>query len=107
MFFRWRVAINCHHLPSINCCVINAPMPNPQLSIRSVRAKELAHRLAKAERRSVAQVVECALERYQQRVHPDEPASEFYARLSRDYGVDIDLDSIIREDREPHSGIDL
>lgn len=39
-------------------------MPQPQLSVRSARARTLAHRLAKKERRSVSQVVERALELY-------------------------------------------
>ena len=39
-------------------------MAEPQLSVRSARARELAHRLAKRERRTVAEVVERALEAY-------------------------------------------
>jgi hypothetical protein len=91
-------------------------VPNPQLSVRSARAKELAHQLAKRERRSIAQVVESALEFYeQQRRRESEPknetAREFYERLIRENHVegepDIDLESIIAEHRQPHKPIDL
>ncbi len=85
-------------------------MAEPQLSVRSARARDLAHRLAKKERRSVSQVVERALELYAHQEKPEEPkesAGDFYARLSREYGTDIDLQAIIDENRKPHGGIDL
>lgn len=82
-------------------------MAEPQLSVRSAKARDLAHRLARRERRSIAEIVERALEAYAAREAGREPASEFYARLARDYGADIDLDAIIREGREPHLGPDL
>lgn len=88
-------------------------MAQPQLSVRSARAKTLAHRLAKEERRSIAQVVERALEHYaraKSRPHKETEA-EFWERVRRenrlDEGPDIDLDAIIRKDRKPHPGIDL
>ena len=84
-------------------------MAEPQLSIRSSKALKLAHSLAKKERRTVSQVVERALELYAH-VEPErEAAPDFYARISREYGadVDLDLDSVIREGRKPNSGIDL
>ena len=82
-------------------------MPEPQLSVRSSKALKLAHLLAKKERRSIAQVVERALELYAH-VEPErEAASDFYARISREYETDVDLDAVIREGRKPNLGIDL
>lgn len=84
-------------------------MPQPQLSVRSARARTLAHRLAKKERRSVSQVVERALELYAKSEVPErkETAEEFWSRIHRDYATDVDLEAIIDELRKPHKGIDL
>lgn len=82
-------------------------MAEPQLSVRSARARELAHRLARRENRSIADVVERALEAYEIRETGREPASAFYAQLSAEAGTDIDLDEVIREGRSPHAGPDL
>ena len=82
-------------------------MAEPQLSVRSARARDLAHRLARRERRTIADIVERALEAYEAREAGREPAAAFYARISRDYGTDVDLDSVIRESRQPHTGPDL
>ena len=82
-------------------------MAEPQLSVRSARARDLAHRLARRERRSVADVVERALQAYEARQTGREPAAQFYRRLNRDYGVDIDLEALIKEGREPNLGPDL
>ena len=89
-------------------------MAEPQLSVRSARAKTLARRLAKKERRTISQVVERALELYARAV-PQPPAQEtpeaFWDRMARDYRVDgepdIDLDALIREGRTPHKPIEL
>ncbi|TRC93538.1 plasmid stabilization protein [Mesorhizobium sp. WSM4303] len=75
-------------------------MAEPKLSVRSAKASELAHRLARRENRSIAEVVERALESYEIREAEREPASSFYARLSASSGADIDLEKIIREGRE-------
>ncbi|MBZ9849820.1 plasmid stabilization protein [Mesorhizobium sp. CA14] len=75
-------------------------MAEPRLSVRSAKARDLAHRLAHRENRSIADVVERALESYEIREAGREPASSFYARLTTESGADIDLDKIIREDRE-------
>jgi hypothetical protein len=83
------------------------PMAEPQLSVRSAKARELAHRLARRQNRSIADVVERALEAYEIREAGREPASSFYARLSVTYGTDVDLDAVIREARRIHSGPDL
>ena len=82
-------------------------MPEPQLSVRSARARDLAHRLSRRENRSIADIVERALELYAVQEAGHEPASRFYRRLSAENGTDIDLDAVIREDRRPHEGIDL
>jgi hypothetical protein len=82
-------------------------MAEPQLSVRSAKARELAHRLARRQNRSIADVVERALEAYEIREAGREPASSFYARLSVTYGTDVDLDAVIREARRIHSGPDL
>jgi len=79
-------------------------MAEPQLSVRSAKARDLAHRLARRERRSVADVVERALEAYEVREAGREPAPAFYARLSSDYGTDLDLEAVIREHRGINPG---
>ena len=81
-------------------------MAEPQLSVRSAKARDLAHRLARRERRSIADIVERALEAYEVRETGREPAAAFYARLSKG-GVDLDLEAVIREDRKLHKGPDL
>lgn len=82
-------------------------MAAPQLSVRSSKARDLAHRLARRENRSIAEVVERALEAYEVREAGREPASSFYSRLSAQQGVDLDLEAVIREGRHPHRGIEL
>ena len=82
-------------------------MPEPQLSVRSAKARDLAHRLARRERRSIADIVERALEAYEAREAGRETAASFYARIARDYGADTDLDELIRENRTPNTGLDL
>ncbi len=82
-------------------------MAEPQLSVRSARARDLAHRLASRENRSIAEIVERALESYEIRETGREPASAFYNRLSKDAGTDIDLEAVIRQERRGHSGPEL
>jgi microcystin degradation protein MlrC len=82
-------------------------MAEPQLSVRSARARDLALRLARRENRSVADVVERALEAYETRVAEREPATEFYRRLAEQASTDIDLEQVLREERKRHDGIDL
>ncbi|MGX5666647.1 type II toxin-antitoxin system VapB family antitoxin [Rhizobium daejeonense] len=82
-------------------------MAEPQLSVRSSKARDLAHRLARRENRSIADVVERALEAYEVREAGREPAANFYARLATQAGTDIDLETVIRESRHPHPGIEL
>ncbi|UFW92217.1 type II toxin-antitoxin system VapB family antitoxin (plasmid) [Bradyrhizobium barranii] len=82
-------------------------MAEPQLSVRSARARALAHRLARRENRSIADVVERALEAYEERLAGREPPGEFYARLRTSGDADIDLEAVIRAGRRPHTGPDL
>jgi hypothetical protein len=82
-------------------------MAEPQLSVRSAKARDLAHRLARRERRSIADIVERALEAYEVRETGREPASSFYGRLASTYGTDIDLEAVIREARRVNAGPDL
>ena len=65
------------------------------------------NRLGRRERRSVAAIVERALEAYEVRDAGREPAQALYARLSREYGTDIDLESVIRESRQINPGPEL
>ena len=82
-------------------------MAEPQLSVRSAKARDLAHRLARREKRSIADIVERALEAYEIREAGREPAAAFYARLSANSGTDIDLEAVIREARRAHAGPEL
>ena len=82
-------------------------MAEPQLSVRSARARDLAHRLARRERRSIAEVVERALEAYEVRETGREPAAAFYARLAESCSDDIDLEAVIREGRQLNAGPEL
>jgi hypothetical protein len=82
-------------------------MAEPQLSVRSAKARDLAHRLARRENRSIADIVERALESYEIREAGREPAAAFYARLSSDYGTDIDLEAVIQATRSVNPGPDL
>jgi len=79
----------------------------PQLSVRSAKARDLAHRLARREHRSIADIVERALEAYEIREAGREPAAAFYGRLSQTCGTDIDLEEVISADRSVHAGPDL
>lgn len=82
-------------------------MAEPQLSVRSARARDLAHRLARRENRTIADIVERALESYEAGQTGREPATTFYRRMATEAGVDIDLEAVIEQDRQPHSGVDL
>jgi len=83
-------------------------MAAPQLSVRSAKAIEIAHRLARRDKRTIANIVETALEEYEARQTGREPASSFWRRISEQYGSDdVDLEAIIQENRKPHKGIDL
>lgn len=82
-------------------------MVEPQLSVRSGRARDLAHRLARRENRSIADIVERALEAYSARETGREPATSFYRRVSGSFGADLGLEAVIRAQRTPHAGPEL
>ena len=79
-------------------------MSQPQLSVRSAKARDLAQRLARREKRSIADVVERALESYEIWQAGREPVASLYARLSASYGADIDLEAVIKELRTADAG---
>ena len=79
----------------------------PQLSVRSAKARELAHRLARRERRTVAGIVELALEEYEARHSGERSATEFYRGLLVECAVESELDTLLETNRKPHSGLDL
>jgi hypothetical protein len=82
-------------------------MAQPQLSVRSAKARDLARRLARRERRSIADIVERALEAYEIREAGREPAAAFYARLANESGSDVDLEVAIRNSRKINPGPEL
>ncbi len=83
-----------------------------QLSVRSERAIALAHMLAQRERRTVAAVVEAALDRYAAQTAIAEPITDFLARLQEgktaadDQALDRVMSAIAAE-KKPHAGIDV
>lgn len=82
-------------------------MAKPQLSVRSARARDLAYRLARRENRSIADIVERALEAYETQQTGREPVADFYRRISLQAALDIDLDAVLRADRTEHEGPEL
>jgi hypothetical protein len=85
-------------------------MTAPQLSVRSAKARDLAHELSRRERRPIHAIVEDALSDYAQR-HPKESAAAFLRR-SRALAADGDeamreVEEAIEEHRRPHKGLDL
>lgn len=74
-------------------------MAESQLSVRSNKARDLAYEIAAQEKRTIAQVVERALELYKrENAKPAETMRSFLARL-RENAVDVDLEAVIREGR--------
>lgn len=80
-------------------------MTKSRLSVRSARARDLAHRLAQRERCSIDDIVERALETYAEREAGWEPARQFYARIAG--AKDDDFEAIIAAHRKPHAGPEL
>ena len=78
-------------------------MAEPRLSVRSAKARDLAHRLARREQRTVVEIVERALTAYEVREAGREAAAAFHTRL-RASGEDVDLEAVIRAERRPHKG---
>jgi len=92
-------------------------MTAPQLSVRSAKARDLAHELSRRERRPIHAIVEDALAEYARR-HPKESAAAFLRRTRAiDAGDDAgaaeieaalaEVQAALDEHRKPHGGIDL
>lgn len=84
-------------------------MTAPQLSVRSARARDLAHALSRRERRPIHAIVEDALVEYA-RKHPQPESAAAFLRRTRALGEPDDgndLDAAIESNRTPHRGIDL
>ncbi len=81
-------------------------MTSPQLSVRSARARDLAHQLSKREQRPIHAIVEDALVQYAAR-YPQQSAAAFLKRLKSLAVDDVDLDALIAENRITHDGINL
>lgn len=85
-------------------------MNAPQLSVRSKRARDLAHALSRRERRPIHAIVEEALSEYARR-HPVESAAAFLKRMRGaapvDDGALAEVEASMEEHRKPHRGIDL
>jgi hypothetical protein len=81
-------------------------MTSPQLSVRSARARDLAHELSRREGRPIHAIVEEALTEYAKR-HPKTSAADFLRRLQSLAVEEVDLTLLVAENRSPHPGIDL
>jgi hypothetical protein len=86
-------------------------MAAPQLSVRSARARDLAHELSRAENRPIHAVVEDALVAYAARSSRSVSFKDFWSR-AKAYIVEPeagepDLDDLINLNRVPHRGLDL
>ena len=88
-------------------------MSAPQLSVRSARARDLAHQLSAREKRPIHAIVEDALNEYARKRPQQETPRAFLKRVQAiGAGVlaDADFDALqtsIDENRTPHHGIDL
>ena len=88
-------------------------MTAPQLSVRSAKARDLAHELSAREKRPIHAIVEDALVEYAKR-YPKESGEAFLRRLGV-IGADVDglsetiteMQNFLDGRRTPHSGIDL
>jgi hypothetical protein len=86
-------------------------MASPQLSVRSARARDLAHELSRKENRPIHAIVEDALNAYA-RAAPRETEADFLARV-RAMGEDsneamLEVEAAIEANRRiPHRGIEL
>ncbi len=86
-------------------------MTAPQLSVRSAKARDLAHQLSAKEKRPIHAIVEDALVEYAKR-YPRESGEAFLRRLGAIGGMATDddladVEAFIEENRKPHRGIDL
>ena len=86
-------------------------MAAPQLSVRSARARDLAHELSRAENRPIHAVVEDALVAYAARSGRAVSFKEFWsgakAHIVEPGPNEPDLDDLINLNRVPHKGMNL
>jgi len=80
-------------------------MAEPLLSIRSAQAYKLAHRLARRDGRSSADIVGRALGAYRE-ARLESPVA-FYVRPTNESGADLELDAAICENQKINFGSDL
>ena len=104
-----------HECAVANLAIMPSPayidgMTAPQLSVRSKKARDLAHALSRREGRPIHAIVEEALSDYARR-HPSEDAAAFLNRLRVNAADDetiAELEATIEENRRrPHPGLDL
>ena len=85
-------------------------MTAPQLSVRSAKARDLAHELSRRERRPIHAIVEDALVDYARR-HPKESAAGFLRRMrgigEADNEAVAEMEGAIEAHRRPHRGLEL
>lgn len=86
-------------------------MPAPQLSVRSARARDLAHELSRVENRPIHTIVEDALVAYAARSGRAVNFKEFWSQLQEHLVApapgEPDLDDLINLNRVPHKGMEL
>ena len=102
-------------MPSGNLAIVSSGaylsgMNAPQFSVRSKRARDLAHELSRREGRSIHEIVEAALIEYARR-HPQESAAAFLKRMRASAPVDeeavAELEAALEEHKAPHRGVAL
>lgn len=88
-------------------------MTSPQLSVRSARARDLAHKLSQQEKRPIHAIVEDALNEYAKK-RPQPESAEAFLRRMRAIGDGAsetddlaDLEAFINDNRRPHHGVNL
>jgi hypothetical protein len=77
-----------------------------QLSVRSKKARDLAHKLSARENRPIHAIVEDALIQYAKR-NPAQSTAAFVRRLQTLSVEGVELENLVAEHREPHLGIEL
>jgi hypothetical protein len=86
-------------------------MAAPQLSVRSARARDLAHELSRAEKRPIHSIVEEALEAYAARSSRNVSFNDFWTKLEKHKWDpepgEPDLDELIDLNRVPHKGMEF
>lgn len=86
-------------------------MSAPQLSVRSARARDLAHELSRAENRPIHAIVEDALVAYAARSSRNVSFHDFWAKLEKHRWDpepgEPDLDELIDLNRVPHKGMEF